>query len=114
MTATTSNEKLQAWVSEWAEIFQPDAIHWCDGTEAEYDALCQQMVDAGTFERIRCDIGTLANCVLVGANGAPGAAVPAGYDFTGYQLIPGVLHAYKASAEDLARYVMPGSKPGRK
>ena len=46
MTATTSNEKLQAWVSEWAEIFQPDAIHWCDGTEAEYDALCQQMVDA--------------------------------------------------------------------
>jgi phosphoenolpyruvate carboxykinase (GTP) len=52
VTATTSNEKLQAWVSEWADIFQPDAIHWCDGTEAEYDALCQQMVDAGTFERL--------------------------------------------------------------
>jgi phosphoenolpyruvate carboxykinase (GTP) len=52
VTATTSNEKLQAWVSEWADIFQPDAIHWCDGTESEYDALCQQMVDAGTFERL--------------------------------------------------------------
>jgi phosphoenolpyruvate carboxykinase (GTP) len=52
VTATTSNEKLQAWVSEWADIFQPDAIHWCDGTESEYDALCQQLVDAGTFERL--------------------------------------------------------------
>ena len=83
------------------------------GTNVQRDVYYRP-TGAGTFERIRCDIGTLANCVLVGANGAPGAAVPAGYDFTGYQLIPGVLHAYKASAEDLARYVMPGSKPGRK
>jgi hypothetical protein len=43
----------------------------------------------------------------VGANGAPGAAVPAGFDFTGFALIPGVLHAYKASAADLAGYVKP-------
>ena len=52
MTATTSNAKLQAWVDEWAAIFQPDAIHWCDGSAAEYDALCQALVDAGTFERL--------------------------------------------------------------
>jgi len=52
MTSTTSNQKLHAWVSEWAEIFQPDAIHWCDGSPEEYDALCQQLVDAGTFEKL--------------------------------------------------------------
>jgi hypothetical protein len=59
----------------------------------------------GTYERIRCDIGTLANCIQVAANGSPGAPVPAGFDFSGYRLIPGVLHAYKASAQDLARDV---------
>lgn len=52
MTATTTNEKLKAWVAEWAEIFQPDAVHWCDGSAEEYDALCQALVDAGTFEQL--------------------------------------------------------------
>ena len=52
MTATTSNEKLQAWVSEWAEIFQPSAIYWCDGSGEEYDRLCQELVDGGTFEKL--------------------------------------------------------------
>ncbi len=52
MTATTTNQKLQAWVDEWAGIFQPDAIHWCDGSGEEYDALCQALVDGGTFERL--------------------------------------------------------------
>ena len=52
MTATTSNAKLTAWVDEWAEVFQPAAIHWCDGSAEEYDALCQQLVDGGTFERL--------------------------------------------------------------
>jgi phosphoenolpyruvate carboxykinase (GTP) len=52
MTATTSNENLKAWVAEWAEIFQPADIHWCDGTAEEYDQLCQLLVDGGTFERL--------------------------------------------------------------
>jgi phosphoenolpyruvate carboxykinase (GTP) len=52
MTATTSNTKLQAWVDEWAEIFQPDSVHWCDGSAEEYDALCKVLVDGGTFERL--------------------------------------------------------------
>ncbi|HEU5293399.1 MAG TPA: esterase-like activity of phytase family protein [Burkholderiaceae bacterium] len=60
-------------------------------------------------DRIRCDVGTFSNCVAVNADGSTGAALPAGFDFTNYQLIPGVLHAYKASAADLARYVVPGS-----
>ncbi|MEO6987898.1 MAG: phosphoenolpyruvate carboxykinase (GTP) [Aquihabitans sp.] len=52
MTAMTSNKKLQAWVDEWAEIFQPDAVHWCDGSAEEYDSLCQTLVETGTFERL--------------------------------------------------------------
>ena len=46
------NQKLERWVREWAEILQPTEILWCDGTAEEYDDLCQQMVDAGTFERL--------------------------------------------------------------
>jgi hypothetical protein len=60
--------------------------------------------------RIRCDIGTFSNCVAVNADGSLGAALSADFDFTGYRLIPGVLHAYKASAEDLAGYVAPGRR----
>ena len=52
MTATTSNQKLQAWVEEWAEVFQPDSIYWCDGSAEEYDRLCQELVDGGTFEKL--------------------------------------------------------------
>ncbi len=52
MTAITSNAKLEAWVKEWAKIFQPDSIHWCDGSAEEYDTLCQGLVDGGTFERL--------------------------------------------------------------
>jgi hypothetical protein len=62
---------------------------------------------AGTVSRIQCDIGTFANCLSVGTDGAAGAPVPADFDFSGYRVIPGVLHAYKASAADLAGYVRP-------
>src|SRR5262245_60682646 len=37
--APTRNEKLRAWVEEVAELTQPDAIHWCDGSAEEYDRL---------------------------------------------------------------------------
>jgi phosphoenolpyruvate carboxykinase (GTP) len=51
-TAATTHEKLLAWVDEVAELTQPDEIHWCDGSPEEYDALCQKLVEAGTFERL--------------------------------------------------------------
>ncbi len=35
-----------------AALCRPDAIHWVDGSQAEYDALCDQMVRAGTFTRL--------------------------------------------------------------
>src|SRR5215204_5743458 len=48
----TSHAKLRAWVDEVTELAQPDAVHWCDGSAEEYDSLCQQMVEAGTFEKL--------------------------------------------------------------
>jgi hypothetical protein len=66
-----------------------------------------------TPTRIQCDIGSFANCLAINADGSLGAALPAGFDFGGYRLIPGVLHAYKASAADLAGYVAPRRTPLR-
>jgi phosphoenolpyruvate carboxykinase (GTP) len=46
------NEKAQAWIQEIAALCRPDQVHWCDGSQAEYDALCDGMVEAGTFIRL--------------------------------------------------------------
>ncbi len=48
----TKNQKLVAWVQEIAALTKPDQVHWCDGTAEEYDRLCQEMVEAGTFRRL--------------------------------------------------------------
>ena len=52
MPATTTNERLKAWVDEWAAVLEPDAIHWCDGSAEEYDRLAAELVAAGTFTRL--------------------------------------------------------------
>ncbi|CAN5540440.1 phosphoenolpyruvate carboxykinase (GTP) [soil metagenome] len=49
MSATTTNTRLQQWVSEWAELLQPTDIYWCDGTAEEYERLCRELVAIGTF-----------------------------------------------------------------
>jgi phosphoenolpyruvate carboxykinase (GTP) len=48
----TRNKKLLQWVDEVAKLTQPDRIHWCDGSEAEYDRLCAELVVAGTFRKL--------------------------------------------------------------
>ena len=46
------NAKLIAWVADMAALCKPDALYWCDGSDAEYQRLCQQLVDAGTFKKL--------------------------------------------------------------
>jgi phosphoenolpyruvate carboxykinase (GTP) len=43
---------LVRWVDEVAALTNPDTIHWCDGSDAEYQALCDGLVEAGTFTRL--------------------------------------------------------------
>jgi phosphoenolpyruvate carboxykinase (GTP) len=50
--AKVKNEKLKAWVESIAKLCQADRIHWCDGSQEEYDSLCNEMVAAGTFKRL--------------------------------------------------------------
>jgi phosphoenolpyruvate carboxykinase (GTP) len=50
--APTRHERLRAWVEEVAALTRPSAIHWCDGSAAEYDQLCRELVEAGTFEKL--------------------------------------------------------------
>ena len=46
------NPALTAWVADMAALCKPDSIYWCDGTDAEYQRLCQQLVNAGTFKKL--------------------------------------------------------------
>jgi len=46
------NTKLRGWVEEMVALCKPDQVHWCDGSQAEYDLLCEQMVASGTFIRL--------------------------------------------------------------
>src|SRR3954451_4078339 len=52
MSSTTSNERLQRWVDQWAAILQPDSVYWCDGSAEEYDRLAAELVASGTFTRL--------------------------------------------------------------
>ena len=52
MAGKTSNAKLNTWVSEWAEVLQPRDIYWCDGSQDEYDKLCRELVQSGTFTKL--------------------------------------------------------------
>jgi phosphoenolpyruvate carboxykinase (GTP) len=45
----TSNQRLLEWVAEVAELCQPETVHWCDGSDEEFELLCKQLVQAGTF-----------------------------------------------------------------
>ena len=46
------HQTLLQWVSDMAALMEPAAIHWCDGSQAEYDTLCEQLVAAGTMKRL--------------------------------------------------------------
>lgn len=46
------NERLRQWVEEMAALCKPESIHWCDGSQEEYDRLCKLLVDSGTFKKL--------------------------------------------------------------
>jgi phosphoenolpyruvate carboxykinase (GTP) len=58
----TSNQKLLKWVEEMAHLCKPDRVHWCDGSEKEYDEMCDLLVKAGTF--IKLNEEKRPNCYL--------------------------------------------------
>ncbi len=45
----TRNQRLLGWVDEMVALCEPDSVHWFDGSDAEYELLCKQLVEAGTF-----------------------------------------------------------------
>jgi phosphoenolpyruvate carboxykinase (GTP) len=50
--APTKHKKLIAWVREVAELTQPDRVHWCDGSQEEWDRLTAELVKAGTLKSL--------------------------------------------------------------
>lgn len=46
------NQNLIKWVEEVAQLTKPDNIYWCDGSEEEYNKLCDQLVASGTFKKL--------------------------------------------------------------
>ena len=51
-TAPTTHEGILSWVSEIAELTQPDRVHWCTGSDAEWTELTDFLVSTGTFTRL--------------------------------------------------------------
>ena len=48
----TEHKELVSWVNEIAELTQPDSVVWCDGSEAEYERLSEELVQKGTFKKL--------------------------------------------------------------
>jgi phosphoenolpyruvate carboxykinase (GTP) len=56
MGATTTNQKLLDWVEHWREILQPEAVEWCDGTDAENQRMLDLLVASGTLSQLDEDL----------------------------------------------------------
>jgi phosphoenolpyruvate carboxykinase (GTP) len=48
----TNNTELLKWVGNVIDLCKPDAVHWCTGSQEEYDNLCELLVQKGTFKRL--------------------------------------------------------------
>jgi len=54
--APTNHAKLKAWVSDIAALTKPDAVYWCDGSEAEFKLLTDRLVESGTMKRLNPEL----------------------------------------------------------
>ncbi|KQY91456.1 phosphoenolpyruvate carboxykinase [Caulobacter sp. Root1455] len=52
----TKHARLLAWVDEVAALTKPKAVHWCDGSDAEWTALTDELVALGTLKRLNPDL----------------------------------------------------------
>ena len=50
--APTGHARLVAWVRDIAALTKPDRVHWCDGSDAEFDQLTQELIALGTLKRL--------------------------------------------------------------
>jgi len=50
--ATIKNTKLRAWIEEMVSLCKPERIHICDGSQKEYDTLCEQLIASGAMVRL--------------------------------------------------------------
>ncbi|MAG30933.1 MAG: phosphoenolpyruvate carboxykinase (GTP) [Deltaproteobacteria bacterium] len=73
MIPPTTHASLISWVDEIAQLTQPDRIHWCDGSQAEYDRMFEIMLETGTAERL--DDSKRPNSYLVQSDPADVARV---------------------------------------
>jgi phosphoenolpyruvate carboxykinase (GTP) len=69
----TKNEKLLAWVKKIEAMCQPDQVHWCDGSQEEYDEMTRLMVEGGTARKL--DEGKRPNSYLIWSDPADVARV---------------------------------------
>jgi phosphoenolpyruvate carboxykinase (GTP) len=50
--APTKHSELLRWVEQIAALTKPDRVHWCDGSELEWERLTRELVAAGTLKRL--------------------------------------------------------------
>jgi len=83
------------------------SVSQIEGSSTQYDVYFKP----GTTLRVQCVICSFENCSYLKASGKLGDAVGTGFDSTGFQLIPGVLDAYRVTDADLGGYVSPVPEP---
>lgn len=54
-SASVKHAELKNWVAEMVAIAKPDQVYWCDGSDAEYQLMCERLVAAGTFIRLNAE-----------------------------------------------------------
>lgn len=60
----TLNKKLLKWIDEMTSMCQPDSVHWCDGSNDEYNHLAELLVKNGTFTKLNENLRPNSYCAM--------------------------------------------------